>query len=86
MRSQVLVQTGMVPGFDPGRIAVALAPNTLPGRVGYYCNWVHVKKGPARCVFTEFMDERPDDALPLPLAHGEGRFVTSSDTVRAHLE
>jgi phosphoribosylformylglycinamidine synthase len=58
----------------------------MVGRVGYYCNWVYVKKGPARCVFTEFMGERPSDPLPIPLAHGEGRFVTSSPAVKAHLE
>ena len=84
--AQVLVETGIVPGFDHGRIDVALAPNRMTGRSGYYCNWVYVKKGPASCVFTEFMEERPADPLPIPLAHGEGRFITSSDTVRAHLE
>lgn len=83
--AQVLVETGIVPGFDHGRIDLALAPNKMTGRAGYYCNWVHVKKGPAPCLFTEFMQERPDDPIPIPLAHGEGRFVTSSDTVRAHL-
>jgi len=84
--AQVLVETGIVPGFDHGRIDVALAPNQMTGRAGYYCNWVYVKKGPARCVFTEFMEERPSDVLPIPLAHGEGRFVTSNDAVRTHLE
>jgi len=84
--AQVLVETGIVPGFDAGRIDVALAPNHMTDRVGYYCNWVYVKKGPARCLFTEFMEERPGDALPIPLAHGEGRFVTASPAVRAHFE
>jgi phosphoribosylformylglycinamidine synthase len=83
--AQVLVETGIVPGFDHGRIDVALAPNKMTGRAGYYCNWVHVKKGPASCVFTDFMEERPDDPLPIPLAHGEGRFVTSDEKVRTHL-
>jgi phosphoribosylformylglycinamidine synthase len=84
--AQVLVETGIVPGFERGRIDLALAPNRMTGRVGYYCNWVYVKKGPAHCVFTDFLAERPSDPLPLPLAHGEGRYVTSSETVRAHLE
>ncbi|MDH4037573.1 MAG: phosphoribosylformylglycinamidine synthase I [Candidatus Krumholzibacteria bacterium] len=83
--AQVLVETGIVPGFDAGRIDVALAPNIMTGRVGYYCNWVHLKKGPAQCIFTDFMSERPNDPLPIPLAHGEGRFVTSDDGVRDHL-
>lgn len=84
--AQVLVETGIVPGFDDARIDVALAPNKMQGRTGYYCNWVHVKKGPASCLFTEFMEERPNDAVPIPLAHGEGRYVTSNDSVRAHFE
>ena len=84
--AQVLVESGIVPGFDPGRIDLALAPNIMTGRVGYYCNWVHIKKGPAPCLFTDFMTERPGDPLPIPLAHGEGRFVTANDAVRDHLE
>ena len=84
--AQVLVETGIVPGFDHGRIDVALSPNQMTGRSGYYCNWVYVKKGPAKCVFTDFMEERSADPLPIPLAHGEGRFITSNETVRAHLE
>ncbi len=83
--AQVLVETGIVPGFEPGRIDVALAPNKMTGRAGYYCNWVYVKKGPARCVFTEFVQD-PSEVVPIPLAHGEGRFVTSNEAVRAHFE
>jgi phosphoribosylformylglycinamidine synthase len=83
--AQILVETGIVPGFSPGRIDVALAPNRMEGRRGYYCAWVQLKKGPASCVFTEFMS--PDDApLPVPLAHAEGRFVTADDGTRGRLE
>ena len=84
--AQVLVETGIVPGFDHGRIDVALAPNQMTGRVGYYCNWVYVKKGPAACVFTEFMNELAEEPLPIPLAHGEGRFITANASVLAHFE
>lgn len=83
--AQILVETGIVPGFSPGRIDVALAPNRMDGRHGYYCNWIHLKKGPASCVFTEFMSPA-DEPLPVPLAHAEGRFVTADDGVRARLE
>jgi len=83
--AQILVETGIVPGFSPGRIDVALAPNRMEHRRGYYCSWVHLKKGPADCVFTEFMGPE-DDPLPVPLAHAEGRFVTADDGVRARLE
>jgi len=84
--AQILVESGVVPDFDDGKIDVALAPNKMTGRHGYYCNWVYLKKGPARCLFTEFMAGDPQRALPVPLAHAEGRFVTGSDAVRARLE
>ena len=83
--AQILVEMGIVPGFESGHIEVALAPNRMQGRHGYYCNWVHLKKGPAHCLFTEFMAP-DDDPLPIPLAHAEGRFVTSDDGVRSRLE
>lgn len=83
--AQILVECGIVPGFDHGGIDVALAPNRIPGRHGYYCNWVYLRKGPATCVFTEFMEERPDAVVPVPLAHAEGRFVTASPSVAERL-
>jgi phosphoribosylformylglycinamidine synthase len=58
----------------------------MTGRAGYYCNWVYVKKGPAQCLFTEFMSDQPEQPLPIPLAHGEGRFITANESVRAHFE
>lgn len=82
--AQILVETGAVPAFEDGVVEMALAPNRMTGRHGYYCTWVHVKKGPAACVFTEFLGE--DEPLPIPLAHAEGRFLTSSPQVRARLE
>jgi len=81
--AQILVESGAVPGFETGKVEVALAPNHMVDRHGYYCAWVHVRKGPARCVFTEFMDAAP---LPLPMAHAEGRLATASGDVRARLE
>jgi len=82
--AQILVESGAVPAFQAGTVEMALAPNRMTGHHGYYCTWVRVKKGPAPCVFTEFMDG--DEPLPIPLANAEGRFVTASDGVRARLE
>jgi len=86
--AQILVESGTVPGFQTGTIDLALAPNRMPDRTGYFCTWVRVKKGPARCIFTEFLDGALEDAgtIPIPLAHAEGRFVTSSDEVARRLE
>jgi phosphoribosylformylglycinamidine synthase len=86
--AQILVESGAVPGFEAGAIELALAPNKMPDRSGYYCTWVRVKKGPAGCIFTEFFATVKDDAgtIPIPLAHAEGRFTTSSDSVLRRLE
>lgn len=85
--AQILVEAGAVPGVHPGRIDLALAPNRMPDRHGYYCDWVRLKKGPASCVFTGFFDELDDDGgtVPIPVAHGEGRFVTASEETAAAL-
>ncbi len=86
--AQILVEAGVVPGFRAGAIDLALAPNRMPDRSGYYCTWVRVKKGPASCIFTDFLDSTGDDAgtIPIPLAHAEGRFVTVSADVSGQLE
>lgn len=83
--AQILVESGVVPGFTLGDVEVAVAPNRMEGYAGYYCTWVHLKRGPASCVFTDFMDEAPGATVPVPLAHGEGRFVTASAPVAARL-
>jgi phosphoribosylformylglycinamidine synthase I len=82
--AQILIEMGVVPAFEDGKVEMALAPNRMVGRRGYFCTWIHIRKGPANCVFTEFMGNGA--GLPLPLAHAEGRFVTSSPDVRSRLE
>ena len=82
--AQILIESGVVPAFEEGTVEMALAPNRMTGRHGYYCTWVHVKKGTASCLFTDFVDG--DEPMPIPLAHAEGRFVTSSADVRSRLE
>ena len=81
--AQILVEAGAVPGVDDAAIDLVLGPNKMPDRSGYLCRWSYLKKGPANCVFTEFMG---DEALPIPMAHGEGRFVTSSESTANRLE
>lgn len=86
--AQILVEAGVVPGFAPGAIELALAPNRMPDRSGYYCTWVRVKKGPAPCVFTDFLGGLGDDfgTVPIPVAHAEGRFTTASKDAAARLQ
>ncbi|MBD3160971.1 MAG: phosphoribosylformylglycinamidine synthase I, partial [Candidatus Eisenbacteria bacterium] len=82
--AQVLVESGLVPGIRPGGLDLALAPNRMPGRDGYYTRWTLLGRGPAgdRCLFTRGMGER---IVPIPMAHAEGRFATRDPGVAARL-
>lgn len=73
--AQALVECGMIPGLK-NKVEMALAPNKNPFVAGYYCAWVHVKNAQEknRCVFTQFTEK--DEIIPIPIAHGEGRYAT----------
>jgi phosphoribosylformylglycinamidine synthase len=70
--AQVLVEAGLVPGG--GKVEVALARNRMPDRTGYQSRWVWCRIEPSACVFTHGLE--PGTLLPLPVAHGEGRFTS----------
>lgn len=79
--AQILVESGLVPGAEGGRQAVALAHNKRmkDGKIlgtGYYNVWVRLKvsTNPKSCVFTWNMHE--GEIIEAPIAHGEGRFTT----------
>ena len=69
--AQVLVEAGLVPGG--GSVELALARNRMPARAGYYARWVYVRVESSPCVFTRHL--AAGTLLPLPVAHGEGRFA-----------
>lgn len=73
--AQVLVECGMIPGLK-GKVEMALAPNRNPLVSGYFCTWVHVKQTQekGRCAFSGMVEK--DAVIPMPIAHGEGRFTT----------
>jgi phosphoribosylformylglycinamidine synthase len=81
--AQVLVEAGLVPGSgndEPGaesrdEVRVALARNRMPERTGYYTRWVWCRVEETQCVFTRALE--PGTLLPLPVAHGEGRFASA---------
>jgi phosphoribosylformylglycinamidine synthase subunit PurQ / glutaminase len=75
--AQILVEAGLVPGGDGDPVRLALAANRIERRDGYYTRWIFLAPGPSaeQCLFTRGLDE----PLPMPMAHGEGRF-TSSDS------
>ena len=70
--AQVLVEAGLVPGG--GGVEIALARNRMPDRSGYFARWVYARAEPSPCIFTRAL--APGSFLPLPVAHGEGRFIS----------
>lgn len=89
--AQVLVEAGLVPGLQPGCVEMALTANVMQReghtvRRDYYCNWAFLRCGTAaeRTAFTLGLAE--GDVLPIPFAHGEGRFVTRDPAVRESLD
>jgi len=84
--AQVLVEAGLVPGYNLGRVEMALAPNRAPRREGYLCRWVWLRaeQGPGRAWFASLAP--PGQVIPMPIAHGEGRFLTADPEVRERIE
>jgi phosphoribosylformylglycinamidine synthase len=72
--AQVLVETGMIPGLK-NKVQMALAPNINPLVPGYYCSWVNIKNiNKGNCAYNYLYDK--NEVIPMPVAHGEGRFTT----------
>jgi len=76
--AQALVECGMVPGLK-NSVEMALAPNKNPLVSGYYCAWIYVKseQDKNRCAFTRLTEK--NQVIPMPIAHGEGRFTTRNN-------
>ena len=78
---QVLVKTDLLPGTLAGRGGqnCTLAHNDC-GR--FIDRWISLKRASRRCVWTQGLG---DEVFELPIAHGEGKFVTRDDEVRQAL-
>jgi phosphoribosylformylglycinamidine synthase len=73
---QVLVEAGLLPGFDGISIypKAALAPN-IPR---YNCRWIYLKNdSEGKCIFTKKVPY--GKILKMPVAHGEGRFIFAKE-------
>ncbi len=81
---QVLVETGLLPGFEGiSRYPQAALATNVP--IGYRCCWVQIKhEGSGNCIFTKKMPE--GKVLRMPVAHAEGRFVFSKEKEKDYLE
>ena len=77
--AQVLVEAGLIPGIHWERVDLALAPNIMDDREGYYCTWVYLRNEGGSCAWTKRFDE--GEVVPVPVAHAEGRFMTIDSAV-----
>jgi phosphoribosylformylglycinamidine synthase len=81
---QVLVETGLLPGFE-GMSAypeAGLATNFPPG---YNCRWIILKhENNGKCVFTWKIPK--GKVLHVPVAHSEGRFLFPIEKEKRYLE
>ncbi len=78
--AQVLVETGLVPGYDSLHLGMVLAPNRMErsGKlvgVGYYNDYCYLQTQmeSGRNAFNRKL--KPSDRIHIPFAHAEGRFV-----------
>ena len=80
--AQILVESGLVPGKNPGSVEMALATNRMTDRSGYYCAWAHlaVVAGTGRSLWTDSWEGNRVTAAPV--AHAEGRFTSADETIR----
>ncbi len=71
---QVLVEAGLLPGFDGGSSKYSQAALATNEPIGYRCMWVHLKHvNSGRCLFTQKIPR--DKMIRIPIAHAEGRFM-----------
>ncbi len=74
---QVLVELGLLPGFDflSEQPQSALASN----KSGHFeCRWVTLRRNPrSNCLFTRNLP----DLFRFPVAHGEGRFIAANKEI-----
>lgn len=70
--AQVLVEAGLVPGIEPGRVEIALGRNHSPGWRGYYCEWIFLQPATRKGFLGALAESGP---IPMPVGHGEGCFT-----------
>lgn len=84
---QILAESGIMPNTDGSTdMSVALAPNANEdGPLKFMCEWVTVSiERNQNCVFTRELPE--NTTIPIPINHGEGRFVFENNTANAIAE
>jgi phosphoribosylformylglycinamidine synthase len=82
--AQVLVEAGLIPGIHWEKVDLALAPNVMADREGYYCTWIYLRAERSGCLWTKRLGEGA--VVPVPIAHAEGRFATEDASVLAAMK
>lgn len=71
---QVLVKTGFLPGLSKNpEKPVREASLFTNDSARYEDRWVYLRRDSQKCVFTKNL---PQETIYLPVAHGEGKFIT----------
>ena len=83
---QALVRAGLLPGpFEPKTHAVNRQVTLTENANGLFeCRWVTLRVEPT--VRSSWLQPLKDTLIRCPVAHGEGRFVTSSDALTQDLQ
>jgi len=81
---QVLVEAGLLPGFDGvSELPQAALATNVP--IGYRCTWTHLKhENTGKCIFTQTMGK--GEVLAMPVSHAEGRFMFKKEKERDYLQ
>lgn len=79
--AQILLESGLVPGWKPGAVQAALASNLIKGRSGYLSRWVYLRKAVSASIECPWLKAMGDIPIPVPIAHAEGRFVFRTDDI-----
>ncbi len=81
---QILVEYGLLPGFD-GISSYPEATLTTNEPAGFKCQWVYLKQeNRGKCAFTTNIPA--GKAIQLPIAHGEGRLLFPKEKEEALLK
>lgn len=75
---QMLVKTGLLPGWQRGRQEFALTNNDS---ARFEDRWVRLRVEKSRCAFLD-----PGWAFDAPVAHGEGKFLAKDEETLARLK
>tara|TARA_B100000315_G_scaffold260939_1_gene328077 strand:+ start:10611 stop:11867 length:1257 start_codon:yes stop_codon:yes gene_type:complete len=85
--AQILIETGLVPGFKNNNLGMALAANEKKKKgaligTGFYNGWVNIIPSTEsdKSAFTSQLKQ--NEIMRIPVAHAEGRFVTSPSIMK----